>query len=96
MFKQINITSLIISSHLIVIINSQFKPKFMKLVKVMPIVSDISCSNVKLCTDMDSAELVVANSTYEANIRQLLNNPLTLSQNLSTTSKLGVAEHFAF
>jgi hypothetical protein len=44
---------------------------------------------------MDSAELVVANSTYEANMRQLLNNPLTLSQNLSTTRSKSVAEHFA-
>jgi hypothetical protein len=51
-----------------VIINSQFKTQIYEISKSNANRSDaISCSNVKLYTDMDSAELVVANSTYEAN-----------------------------
>jgi hypothetical protein len=86
MFKQINITSLIIiSSHLIVIINSQFKPQIYEISKSNANRSDAISAVMSSCsTDMDSAELVVANSTYEANTAAAKQST-DASQNLSTT-----------
>jgi hypothetical protein len=70
----------------------------MKLVKVMPIVAMLLVAVMSSCsTDMDSAELVVANSTYEANTATAAKQSTDAQSKTSQLQgvNLGVAENFA-
>lgn len=79
------------------IINSRFKPKFMKLVKVIPMVAMLLVGVLSSCSaDAESSELVVANSKYETTSISSAKQEASTSSKVSALKgvNLGVAGNF--